>query len=180
MQKENAERVLSPKIHPTVFIAEGARIFGDVEIKKGTSIWFNAVIRGDEGKVTIGENTNIQDNVVLHSDDGVAVEIGDNVTIGHGAVVRGAVIENDASVGMNATIMSHAKIGRNSIVGANTFVAYHKTFPERSLIMGIPGRLVRSLTEDEDDLNQIPVNIYLGLVEKYRSGKIRGVSGIRI
>ena len=91
--------VLKPKVHDSVFVAEGAHIYGDVEIGEGSSVWFNAVIRGDEGKVTIGSNTNIQDNTVLHSDDGAEVEIGDNVTIGHGAVIRGGSIGDNVMWG---------------------------------------------------------------------------------
>jgi len=169
---ENGQ-ILSPRIHPSVFIAEGARIYGDVEIKKGASVWFNAVIRGDEGKVVIGEDTNIQDNVVVHSDAGAEVAIGGRVTVGHGSVVRGAHIENDVSIGMNATIMSYAVIGANSIVGANTFVAYHKKFPERSLVVGLPGRLIRRIEGDELKSNQVAIDIYLNLVKKYRSGEIQ-------
>jgi carbonic anhydrase/acetyltransferase-like protein (isoleucine patch superfamily) len=173
MMSSNSDQVLSPKIHPSVFIAKGARIYGDVEIKKGASVWFNAVIRGDEGKVTIGEDTNIQDNVVVHSDAGAVVEIGDRVTVGHSSVVRGARIENDISIGMNATIMSYAVIGANSIVGANTFVAYHKKFPEKSMIVGVPGRLIRRIEGGELKLNQLAIDIYLDLVKKYRSGEIQ-------
>lgn len=173
MLNEN-QQVLRPNIHPSVFIAEGARIYGDVEIKKGASVWFNAVIRGDEGKVTIGENTNIQDNVVVHSDDGVIVAIGDNVTVGHGAVVRSSTIGNNVIIGVNAAIMSNSEIGDFSIVGASTFVAYRKKFPPKSLILGVPGRLIRSIEGDEIKAIQAPVDIYLDQVTKYRSGKILG------
>jgi carbonic anhydrase/acetyltransferase-like protein (isoleucine patch superfamily) len=176
MQPKN-NQVLAPRIDPSVFIAEGARIYGDVVIKKGASVWFNAVIRGDEGSVTIGENTNIQDNVVVHSDAGAIAVIGGNVTVGHGAVVRGARIGNHVSVGMNATIMSYADIGDYSVVGANTFVPYHKKFPEKSLVTGVPGRLVRMLEGDMLNASQIAVDIYLDLVKQYTSGKIIGHTG---
>ena len=174
MQSNDDHQVLRPNIHPSVFIAEGARIYGDVEIKKGASVWFNAVIRGDEGKVTIGENTNIQDNVVVHSDNGAIVEIGDNVSVGHGAVVRSSVIGINVTIGVNAAIMSNSEIGEFSIIGASTFVAYRKKFPHRSLIMGVPGRLIRSIEGDELNANQVAVDIYLDLVTKYRSGKFLG------
>lgn len=174
MTQSTIKQILAPRIHPTVFIADGARIYGDVEIKKGASVWFNAVIRGDEGKVTIGENTNIQDNVVVHSDAGAIVEIGSNVTVGHGAVVRGARIGNHVSIGMNATIMSYSEIGEYSVVGANTFIAYHKKFPEKSLITGLPGRQIRQLEGNDLNASRIAVDIYLDLVEKYQTGKILG------
>ena len=131
---DKRETVLEPRVHDTVFVAPGAHIYGDVEIGEGSSVWFNAVIRGDEGKVTIGKNTNIQDNTVVHSDDGAEVEIGDNVTIGHGAVIRGGKMGNNVMVGMNATVMSNSEIGANSIVGGNSFVPYFKKFPKGSIL----------------------------------------------
>ncbi|MCU0599458.1 MAG: gamma carbonic anhydrase family protein [Desulfobacterales bacterium] len=174
----NDSKALVPRIHPSVFIAEGARIYGDVEIKKGASVWFNAVIRGDEGSVTIGENTNIQDNVVVHSDAGAIVVIGDSVTVGHSAVVRGARIGDHVSIGMNATIMSYAELGDYSVVGANTFVGYHKKFPEKSLITGVPGKLIRQLEGDMLNTSQIAVDIYMDLVKQYTSGRILGHDAI--
>jgi len=169
------EQALTPRIHPSVFVAEGARICGDVEIGRGASVWFNAVIRGDEGKVTIGENTNIQDNAVIHSDLGAPVEIGRNVTVGHGAVVRSARIGDHVSIGMNATIMSGSEIGDYSVVGANALVPYRKKFPERSLITGLPARRIRGIEGDMLRANQVAVDIYLDLAEQYRSGRIRRV-----
>jgi carbonic anhydrase/acetyltransferase-like protein (isoleucine patch superfamily) len=129
--------------------------------------------------VTIGENTNIQDNVVVHSDAGAIVVIGDNVTVGHSAVVRGARIGNHVSIGMNATVMSYAEIGDYAVVGANTFVAYHKKFPEKSLIAGVPARLMRSLEGDMLNASQLAVDIYLDLVKQYTSGRILGHTGKR-
>jgi carbonic anhydrase/acetyltransferase-like protein (isoleucine patch superfamily) len=136
------------------------------------------VIRGDEGSVTIGENTNIQDNVVVHSDAGAIVVIGDSVTVGHSAVVRGARIGDHVSIGMNATIMSYAELGDYSVVGANTFVGYHKKFPEKSLITGVPGKLIRQLEGDMLNTSQIAVDIYMDLVKQYTSGRILGHDAI--
>ncbi len=169
--KEN-EKILSPKIHESVYIADGAKIVGDVEIGKGCSIWFNAVIRGDEGKITIGENTNIQDNCVLHSDDGAVVEIGDSITIGHGAVIRGCRIGNNTMVGMNATLMSGAVIGEESIVGANTFIPYNKEIPPRSIVVGAPARVVGPVKGDAAKVNQNGVRIYKELVGRYQRREI--------
>jgi carbonic anhydrase/acetyltransferase-like protein (isoleucine patch superfamily) len=166
--------ILKPKVHESVFVAEGARIYGDVEIGEGSSVWFNAVIRGDEGKITIGKNTNIQDNAVLHSDMMVGVEIGDNVTIGHGAIVRGCKIRKNVMVGMNSTVMTNSEIGENSIVGANTFVPYDKKFPPRSLILGVPAKLVRELKDEELEAGKIATQIYKGLVKNYSEKKILG------
>lgn len=166
--------ILKPLVHPTVFIAEGARIYGDVIIDRDSSIWFNAVIRGDEGRINIGRQVNVQDNVVIHSDLMEEVRIGDQVTIGHGSVLRSCHIGSNVMVGMNSTIMTHAEIGDNSIIGANTLVPYHKKFPPRSMIMGSPARLVRELTEEEVGMNVVSIKVYKDLVELYSSGRIIG------
>jgi carbonic anhydrase/acetyltransferase-like protein (isoleucine patch superfamily) len=177
MTGDNGVEILKPRIHNTVFVAAGACIYGDVEIGAGSSIWFNAVIRGDEGKIIVGRNTNIQDNAVLHSDLMVSVEIGDNVTIGHGAIVRGARIEDNVMVGMNSTVMTNSVIGENSIVGANSFIAYNKIYPPRSLIMGAPARLVRELREEELGAYRVSADIYRALVEGYSADRIVGYRG---
>ncbi|MBP7738532.1 MAG: gamma carbonic anhydrase family protein [Spirochaetes bacterium] len=176
MSNNEKRQILKPRIHESVFIAEGARIYGDVEIGQGSSIWFNAVVRGDEGKITVGSNTNIQDNTVLHSDLTVGTRIGDGVTIGHGAIIRGCTIGNNTMIGMNATVMTNAEIGNDSVVGANTFVPYNKKFPPRSLIMGVPARLVRELRSEELGMGKIATDIYEKLKKKYTDGEIIGHS----
>jgi carbonic anhydrase/acetyltransferase-like protein (isoleucine patch superfamily) len=175
MRNQENATVLKPKVHPSVFIADGARIYGEVEIRRGASIWFNAVIRGDEGRIVIGENTNIQDNCVIHSDQDTAVEIGDNVTIGHGAVIRGCRIGNRCMIGMHATIMNNADIGEESIVGTQAMVAYHKKFPPRSLILGIPAKLVRMLSDEDLAVGEKAVTIYRDLVRKYQNKLVQGL-----
>ncbi|MCP4602296.1 MAG: gamma carbonic anhydrase family protein [Proteobacteria bacterium] len=172
MSNQANDRILKPRIHPSVFIAEGARIYGDVEIGEGASVWFNAVIRGDEGPIVIGKNTNIQDNAVVHSDRTIPVEIADNVTVGHSAVIRGCKIARNVMVGMNATIMSGANIGEYCVIGANSFVSYNKEFPPRSLITGIPAKLVRELTDEETAVNDVTPELYAEVIEKYRRGLI--------
>lgn len=168
---------LVPQVHPSVFVAEGARIYGDVVIGAGSSVWFNAVLRGDEAQIVIGRHTNIQDNAVIHSDQGAETRIGDEVTIGHGAVIRGCRIGTNVMVGMNATVMSHAEIGDGSVVGANAFVPYHATFPPRSLILGMPAKRVRGLREDEIGMNRIATGVYTELVQRYRDREILGYPG---
>jgi carbonic anhydrase/acetyltransferase-like protein (isoleucine patch superfamily) len=174
MDSKGESSVLAPRIHESVYVAEGARIFGDVEIGPNASVWFNAVIRGDEGKVIIGEGTNVQDNAVLHSDMGSSVEIGKNVTIGHGAVLRGCRIGENAMIGMNATIMTHAVIGEHGIVGANSFVPRNRRYEARSMIMGSPAKRTRELTEEELGWNEIALGVYRGLVDQYLRKEILG------
>ncbi len=167
---------MKPRIHESVFVAEGARIYGEVTLSEGASVWFNAVLRGDEGAIRIGRDTNIQDNAVVHSDLGAAVIIGERVTVGHGAVIRSCRIGPDVMIGMNATVMSHAVIGEQSIVGANAFIPYNETYPPQSLIIGSPARTVRTLSEAELRFNQLAVNTYKDLINRYRSGEIEGIS----
>ena len=178
MSNEKHEGILKPKIQDSVFIAKGARIYGEVEISEGSSVWFNAVIRGDEGKITIGKNSNIQDNAVIHSDMAAVVEIGDNVTIGHGAIVRSCRIGDNVWVGMNSTIMTNSEIGNNSIIGANSFVPYNKRFPPKSLIFGVPARFIRELTTEEIKSIETPIDVYRELIESYSYKKIVGFEKI--
>jgi carbonic anhydrase/acetyltransferase-like protein (isoleucine patch superfamily) len=162
----------TPNIHSSVFIGEGARIFGEVSIGENSSIWFNAVLRGDEGPIIIGRNTNIQDLCLIHSDLDKGVEIGDCVTIGHGTAVRGAKIGNYTMIGMNSTIMTGAVIGEQCVVGANSFVPYNKEYPSGSLIYGSPAKVVRKLSKAELGRGHEIAKFYLKLVDDYRTGRI--------
>jgi carbonic anhydrase/acetyltransferase-like protein (isoleucine patch superfamily) len=132
-------------IHETVKIFPGAKVVGDVNIGQKSSVWYNAVVRGDMGAVTIGKYSNIQDNCVVHS----PVVIGDYVTVGHAAVVHACKIRDNCLIGINSTVLDGAKIRENSIVGAGAVVTPGKEFPEGSLIMGIPARAVRTLQDEE-------------------------------
>ncbi len=162
---------MTPRIHPSAYIAEGAILRGDVVVGDRASVWFNAVVRGDEGPVRIGECSNVQDCCVLHSDLGVAVEIGAWVTIGHGAVIRGARVGDQVMIGMHATVMTGAVIGEGCIVGAASFVPYRATFPPNSLVFGSPARVIRPLEEAERQHHRIACDKYLELVTDYRAGK---------
>jgi carbonic anhydrase/acetyltransferase-like protein (isoleucine patch superfamily) len=139
----------SPKISETVFIADSADIIGDVEVGDFSSVWFNAVLRGDRNKIKIGNRTSIQDNVVIHVNHEHEVQVGDDVSVGHGAVLHGCRIGNNVLIGMNSTVLNGAEIGKNSIIGANALVAEGKKFPENSLIVGVPGKVKREIEEAE-------------------------------
>ena len=141
-----------PTIEENVFIAPGAMIIGDVTIREGASIWYNAVLRADTAPIVIGRHTNIQDNCTLHVDAGAPLTIGDECTIGHGAVVHGATLGNQVFVGMKAVILSHARIGSRTIIGACALVGEHKDIPEGVLMLGMPAKYVRELTEAELEL----------------------------
>lgn len=136
-------------IDKSVFVADGARVIGNVEIGKNTSVWFNAVIRADSANVKIGENSNVQDNAVIHTSKGAGVQIGDNVTVGHGAIVHGCTVKSNVMIGMGAIVLDGAVIEENSIIGAGTLVTQNKVIPAGSLAFGNPMRIVRQLTEQE-------------------------------
>ncbi|HEY7124399.1 MAG TPA: gamma carbonic anhydrase family protein [Ktedonobacterales bacterium] len=138
-----------PTIAPGVFLAEGAMIIGDVTIEEGASVWYNAVLRGDIAPIRIGRHTNIQDNCTLHVDDGVPCVLGEECSIGHGAVVHGATLGDRVLVAMNAVILSRAEIGSESIVGACALVSEGKRLPGGMLYVGVPARQVRPLSEAE-------------------------------
>ena len=132
-----------------VYIAEGAKIIGDVEIGEDSSVWYNAVIRGDSNSIVIGENTNVQDNAVLHTSHSHALKIGDNVTIGHGAIVHGCTIGNNVLIGMGAIVLDGAVVEDNCIIGAGALVTQNKVMPEGSLVLGNPAKVVREISEEE-------------------------------
>ncbi len=138
-----------PTIEENVFIAPGAMIIGDVTIREGASIWYNAVLRADTAPIVIGRRTNIQDNCTLHVDSDAPLTIGDECTIGHGAVVHGATMGNQVFVGMKAVVLSHARISSRTIIGACALVGEHKDIPEGVLMLGIPAKYARELTEVE-------------------------------
>ncbi|MEZ3421574.1 MAG: gamma carbonic anhydrase family protein [Eubacterium sp.] len=136
-----------PDIKHAAFVAENAVVIGDAVLKKGSSVWFCAVVRADSEKITVGENSNVQDNCTVHCSAGYPVIIGNNVTIGHNAVVHGCTIGDNCLIGMNSTILNGAKIGKNCIVGAGALVTEHKEFPDNALVIGVPARAVKILDE---------------------------------
>ena len=131
------------------YVADNAVVVGSVILGHGASVWFNCVVRGDNDLITIGEGTNIQDAAVLHVDEGVPLVLGADVSVGHQAMLHGCTVEDGALVGINAVVLNHAVIGRGSLVGAGALVAEGKVIPERSLAVGTPARVVRTLTEED-------------------------------
>ena len=131
------------------FVAANATVIGKVRLEKNSSVWFNAVIRGDIELITIGENSNIQDGAVLHTDLGCPISIGKNVTVGHQAMLHGCSIGDNSLIGINAVILNGAKIGKNCLIGANSLVTENKEIPDNSLVVGSPGRVIRKVTDEE-------------------------------
>ena len=130
------------------FVAPSAAVIGRVRLKNNVSVWFSAVVRGDDEPIVIGENSNIQDCAVVHTDPDFPCILGDNVTIGHKAVVHGCEIGDNTTVGINAVVLSGARVGKNCLVGANSLVAEGKEIPDNSLIIGTPGRIIAKVTPE--------------------------------
>lgn len=139
----------TPAVHDTAYIAPGATVIGWVSLQAHSSVWPGAVIRADNEPITLGSGSNIQDGAVLHTDPGCPLSIGERVTVGHKVMLHGCTIEDGALIGIQAVVMNNAVIGKNSLVGAGAVVTEGKVFPERSLILGAPARVVRQLTDDE-------------------------------
>jgi carbonic anhydrase/acetyltransferase-like protein (isoleucine patch superfamily) len=160
---------ITPKIDPTVFIADGVHIIGDVEIGKDSSVWYNTVIRGDVNYIRIGERTNIQDNTVIHvTNKKFPTLIGTNVTIGHSAVIHACTINDYSLIGMGAIVLDDAKIGPFSLIAAGAVVTMGMVVPEGTLVAGVPGKVVRLLTEDERKFLIKSAQNYIDYVATYR------------
>ncbi|MBF8293588.1 MAG: gamma carbonic anhydrase family protein [Bacteroidetes bacterium] len=162
-------RGIKPKIDPSVFIAEGAQIIGDVEIGRDSSVWFNTVIRGDVHYIRIGERTNIQDNCVLHvTHDTYPLVIGSDVTVGHGAILHAATIKDRCLIGMGAKVLDNATVGPYALVAAGALVLEHFEVPEGALVAGVPARIKRMLTEEEREQIVQSARNYVGYVKTYQ------------
>lgn len=138
-----------PKINVNSYIAENATIIGNVIISEDSSIWFGAVLRGDTDCIKIGKGSNVQENSVIHVDKNYPVNIGDNVTIGHNAIIHGCTIGDNSLIGMGAILLNGSKIGENTLIGAGTLITENKEIPSGVLVVGNPGKIVRNLREDE-------------------------------
>ena len=154
-------------IDKSVFIADGAKVIGNIEIGKDSSVWFNAVIRADLDEVKIGDNSNVQDNAVIHTSDGFGVSIGDNVTIGHGAIIHGCTIKDNVMIGMGAIVLNGAVIEENCIIGAGALVPQGKVIPAGSLAFGNPVKIVRQLTDKEIASIKDNANAYVSEAKEY-------------
>ncbi|MEK6531693.1 MAG: gamma carbonic anhydrase family protein [Deltaproteobacteria bacterium] len=161
-----------PRLHKSVFVAEGASIIGDVEIGEDSSVWFGAVVRGDVNYIRVGARTNVQDNCVLHvTKDTCPLIIGDDVTIGHNVVLHGCVVRDRCLIGMGAVVLDNAEIGPDSIVGAGALVTEGTKAPPKSLLLGVPARVARALKDEEVDRILRSANNYIGYVKNYREYK---------
>ena len=159
---------VAPSINENAYVSESVDIIGDVKVEENVSIWFGARLRADMNKIVIGANSNIQENAVVHVDIESPVIIGENVTIGHSAIIHGCNISNNVLVGMGSIILNNAKISKNSIVGAGALVTQGKEFEEGVLILGNPAKAVRKLSEEEIKSIKRSADNYVALSKKYQ------------
>ncbi|MEQ9618310.1 MAG: gamma carbonic anhydrase family protein [Deltaproteobacteria bacterium] len=150
------------------FIADNAVVIGSVIIHNNVSIWFNAVLRGDHDPITILEDTNIQDGVVIHADEGVPATVGRGVTVGHQAMLHGCTIGDNSLVGINAVILNNAKIGKNCIIGANCLITQGKEIPDNSMVLGSPGKVAREVTEKEIEELKLSAEHYVKNFKRFK------------
>jgi len=152
----------------SAWVAPSASLIGKVKLDAGASVWFNAVLRGDNELIHVGTNSNIQDGSVLHTDPGFPLSIGTYVTVGHMTMLHGCVIGDGSLIGMSSTILNGTRIGRNCLIGANTFLAQGKDIPDNSLVIGAPGKVVRELTDDEVKSLKLSAEVYMRNSSRYR------------
>jgi len=163
---------LAPTLHPDAWVAPDATLIGRVVLEEGASVWFGAVLRGDNEEVRVGAGSNVQDNAVLHTDIGYPLTIGANCTIGHRVMLHGCTVGDGSLIGMGATLLNGARIGRGCLIGAGALITEGKDIPDFSLVMGAPGRVVRAL----DDAAQARL---IASAEGYRANMRRFRAGLR-
>ena len=161
---------ISPKVNETAWIAPGCHVIGNVTLAKNASIWFNCTLRGDNELIEIGEGSNVQENTVGHTDPGCPLIIGKGCTIGHKAMLHGCIIGDNSLVGMGATILNGAKIGKNCLIGAGALIPEGKEIPDGSLVMGMPGKIVRELGEEQIESLRNSALHYQANAKRFRSG----------
>ncbi|MES2714890.1 MAG: gamma carbonic anhydrase family protein [Pseudomonadota bacterium] len=163
----------APQVHPTAWVAESAVVVGKVHLAENASVWYGAVLRGDNDHIRVGANSNVQDGSVLHTDNGVPLTIGDNVTVGHQVTLHGCTIGDGSLIGIQSIVLNGARIGRNCLVGAGSLVTEGKEFPDGVLIVGRPAKVVRELTPEQIANLQRSATHYVAQQQRHASQRKR-------
>lgn len=162
---------LTPRIDSGAWIASTASVIGDVFLAEDVSIWYNAVLRADGAEISVGVGTNVQDGCVIHTDPGYPVALGSMISVGHNATLHGCIVDDDALIGMGATVLNRAHIGAGSLVAAGALVPEHMVVPPHSLVAGVPAKVRRPLSAEEIDNLRINAQNYLKLRDRYRAAE---------
>lgn len=160
----------TPELHETAWVAPSGEVMGHVIMKAQSSVWFAAVVRGDNEPITIGQRSNVQDNAVLHTDPGAPLVIGDGVTIGHQAMLHGCTIGNNSLIGIGATVLNNVKIGNNCIIGAHSLITEGKEIPDNSLVVGSPGKVIRTIGEPQIAMLNMNAEVYVQNAARFAKG----------
>lgn len=152
------------------WVADNATVIGQVTLGQQVSVWFGAVIRADNSPIILGNFSNVQENAVLHTDDGIALTIGEYVTIGHQAMLHGCIIGDNSLIGINAVILNRAVIGKNCIIGANALIPEGKVIPDNSIVMGSPGKVVKEASEAVAQMNRLSALHYASHYQQFKTG----------
>jgi carbonic anhydrase/acetyltransferase-like protein (isoleucine patch superfamily) len=161
---------VAPQMADSSWVADSAQVMGNVHLAEGSSVWFGAVLRGDTETITIGRESNVQDGSVMHADYGYPLVVGERVTIGHQVMLHGCTIGDETLIGIGATVLNGAKIGKNCLVGARSLVTEGKEFPDGSMIMGSPAKVVRQLTPEQIEGLRRSAAHYVENAARYRQG----------
>jgi carbonic anhydrase/acetyltransferase-like protein (isoleucine patch superfamily) len=161
---------LAPQLGEGAWVADSAQVIGDVQLAEGASVWFGAILRGDNERLTIGKGSNVQDGSVLHSDPGFPLTLGENVTVGHQVMLHGCTVGDGTLIGIQAVVLNGAKIGRNCIVGAGALVTEGKEFPDGSMILGAPAKVVRELNAEQRSSGTRAAQHYVANAKRYAKG----------
>lgn len=150
------------------WIAETAAVIGKVKLEAGANVWFGAVIRGDVEQITVGEHSNVQDGAVMHADSGVPLTLGKGITVGHNAMLHGCTVGDYSLIGINAVVLNGAKIGKHCIIGANSLIPEGKEIPDGSLVMGSPGKVVKTLNDQQKKMLELSAAHYVQNAKRFR------------
>lgn len=161
---------VAPRMADSAWVADSAQVMGNVVLAEDSSVWFGATLRGDTETITVGRGSNVQDGSVMHADMGYPLTVGDNVTIGHMVMLHGCTIGDESLIGIGATVLNGATIGKNCLVGAGSLVTEGKTFPDGSMIMGTPAKVVKTLTPEQIEGLRRSAQHYVENAQRYRSG----------
>ena len=159
-----------PKVDDTAWVAPTADVMGNVELHAQSSVWFGAVLRGDNEPIIVGKRSNIQDNSVLHTDPGMPLTIGEGVIIGHQVMLHGCTIGDNTLIGIGATVLNGVKIGKNCLIGAHALITEGKEIPDNSMVIGSPGKVVRTLNEQQIAMLKLNADVYVANAKRFGSG----------